>query len=90
MRNDKFELVRYGLKRYNLIEHGPTMEDRQCEVEWDKGQCYSCMATHICTKRVKRCFCTSRFVNSSFFWLRKELRESRSLSVRPFVCLSVF
>ena len=62
MRNDKFELVRYGLKRYNLIEDGPTMDDRQCEVEWDKGQCYSCMATHICTKRVKRCFHTSRFV----------------------------
>ena len=54
MRNDKFELVRYGLKRYNLIEDGPTMDDRQCEVEWDKGQCYSCMATHICTKRVNK------------------------------------
>lgn len=53
MRNDKYELVRYGLKRYNLIEDGPTMEDRQCEVEWDKGHCYSCMATHICTKRVE-------------------------------------
>ena len=53
MRHDKYELVRYGLKRYNLIEDGPSLEDRQCELDWDKGNCYNCMATHICTKRVR-------------------------------------
>ena len=46
--------MRYGLKKYNLIEDGPSLEDRQCEVEWDKGQCYNCMATHICAKKVKK------------------------------------
>ena len=53
MRNDKFELVRYGLKKYNLIADGPSLEERQCEVEWGKGNCYNCMATHICAKRVR-------------------------------------
>lgn len=52
LRHDKYELVRYGLKKYNLIEDGPSLEDRQCEVDWDKGQCYNCMATHICAKKV--------------------------------------
>ena len=52
LRFDKFELVRYGLKKQGLINTGPSYRDMVCEKNWYKGNCYMCGATHICAKKV--------------------------------------
>ena len=77
MRNDKFELVRYGLKKYNLIADGPSLEERRCEVEWGKGNCYNCMATHICAKRVIRHF-YHQYKNNDKPWFKVQSPLSES------------
>ena len=50
---DKYELIRYGLKKWKLIKHGPSLEERKCEKKWETDNCYACFATHICAKRVE-------------------------------------
>ena len=52
LRHDKFELIRYGLKKFDLIDDGPTLEERQCEKGWGNGNCYTCFTNHVCAKRV--------------------------------------
>ena len=56
LRMDKFELIRYGLKKWRLTTDGPSFEERKCEKSWTTDNCYACFATHICAKRV-----TTRF-----------------------------
>ena len=53
LRMDKYELIRYGLKKWKMIKDGPSLEERICEKSWETDNCYACFATHICAKRVE-------------------------------------
>ena len=65
LRMDKFELIRYGLKKWKLITEGPTFQERKCEKSWTTDNCYACFATHICAKKVR----THIYILYRRFWL---------------------
>ena len=62
---DKFELIRYGLKKWKMITEGPTFQERKCEKSWTTDNCYACFATHICAKKVR----THIYILYRRFWL---------------------
>ena len=52
LRLEKFESLRYGLKKFRLIKNGPKEESRRCGGGWGRDGCMVCLATHICAKLV--------------------------------------
>ena len=52
LRLEKFESLRFGLKKYHLIKNGPTSGSRRCGEDWGRDGCMVCLATHICAKLV--------------------------------------
>ena len=56
LRIEKYESIRYGLKKYGLIDNGPSKDEMKCEKKWGEGNCYICLATHVCAKRVWHLF----------------------------------
>ena len=50
---DKFELVRYGLKKWGLIKEGPSKKDRKCGNGYEAVGCFLCLTTQFCTTKVR-------------------------------------
>ena len=51
---DKFELVRYGLKKWGLINEGPSKKDRKCGNGYEAVGCFLCLTTQFCTTKVRQ------------------------------------
>lgn len=85
---DKYELIRYGLKKWKMIKDGPSLQERKCEKSWDTDNCYTCLATHICAKRVETFSITFSVENNSsyyslLFFIIAELKPNQKPKIKP-------